>query len=252
MHSVVNIHGQSYKADLHHPIDCSIPLVPNTMGPNCFYAPMPEASPLKSGAFVGSLEAGAAVNFYNLTINPHGNGTHTECLGHVYPGQHYIGTYLKQFFFPALLVSLYPEQQESGDRVITLSNFRKVVAQETLTDALLIRTLPNTEDKKTRIYSGSNPSYFEPELLTYLASEGVLHLLTDLPSVDPEEDEGLLSAHKAFWKIPDAIRTEATISELLFIPEQAKDGFYLLQMNVLNLHLDVSPSRPLIYKLQAE
>jgi kynurenine formamidase len=250
MKTEVLLNGKSYQADLTQPIDCSIPIIPNEVGPNCFYAPMPEASPLRAGDFVGSLEAGAPVNFYNLKINPHGNGTHTECLGHVHPGAHYVNQYLRDFFFPALLISLYPEQQDSGDRVITVSKFKQVLGDTPLPKALILRTLPNTEDKKTRVYSGTNPPYFEPQLLSYLASKGVFHLLTDLPSVDREQDDGKLSAHKAFWKIPEAIRTEATISELLFIPDLAQDGYYLLQMNILNLQLDVSPSRPVIYKLQ--
>lgn len=79
---------------------------------------------------------------------------------------------------------------------------------------------------------------------------GIRHLLIDLPSVDREKDEGKLSAHKAFWNYPgDAVRHDATITELIFVENSVQDGLYLLNLQLLNLQLDVSPSRPLLYKL---
>ena len=33
--------------------------------------------------FTGSVAEGGSVNFRNIAFNPHGNGTHTECLGHI-------------------------------------------------------------------------------------------------------------------------------------------------------------------------
>ncbi|MEM6543072.1 MAG: hypothetical protein AAF634_18095, partial [Bacteroidota bacterium] len=47
------------------------------------------------------------------------------------------------------------------------------------------------------------------------------------------EDEGLLLAHRAFWQYPYATRTQATISEMVYVPDMIKDGLYLLQMQMM-------------------
>ena len=42
-----------------------------------------EYTPVVAGDFVGSTASGGPVNFFNIRVNPHGNGTHTECVGHI-------------------------------------------------------------------------------------------------------------------------------------------------------------------------
>ena len=66
-------------------------------------------------------------------------------------------------------------------------------------DALIIRTLPNSSDKKQRDYI-KNPSAFFLEAMNYIVSLGVRHLLVDMPSVDRLFDDGILSAHNIFGK----------------------------------------------------
>ena len=90
---------------------------------------------------------------------------------------------------------------------------------------------------------------FAPETVALLADRGVEHLLLDLPSVDREEDGGALAAHRAFWRYPDAVRDRATITEMVFVPDELPDGLYLLNLQVLSLVLDASPSRPVLYPL---
>ena len=75
------------------------------------------------------------------------------------------------------------------------------------------------------------------------------HLLLDLPSVDREEDAGLLLAHHAFWCYPAQPRCAATITELIFAPDEVEDGLYLLNIQVTSLVLDASPSKPVLYRL---
>lgn len=242
--------GKEYDVDYDNPLDVSIPLIPNSVGPNCFYAPPPEAAPLQSGDFIGSVNKGSPVNFYNLKINPHGNGTHTECVGHISKEPYSIRNALEKFVFPCRLISLFPEKIDNGDRVVTLKGIQAALDGISLPEALAIRTLPNSEVKLAFNYSGTNPPYLQREAIEYLVDKGVQHLLVDLPSVDKEKDEGKLYGHKAFWKYPDSIRTEATISELIYLPNGIKDDLYVLHLYVLNLDLDVSPSRPVLYTLE--
>ena len=78
---------------------------------------------------------------------------------------------------------------------------------------------------------------------------GVQHLLIDLPSVDREEDGGELLSHHTFWQYPAATRENCTISELIFVDDKISDGLYLLNISIASFEIDVSPSKPVLYKL---
>src|SRR5699024_2246849 len=93
--------------------------IPGKLGPNCFYAPALRALPVKNGDFIGSVKEGGSVNSYNLFINPHGNGTHTECVGHINEAQTSLRSSLHKNFFCAHLISIYPQLMDSNDRCIT-------------------------------------------------------------------------------------------------------------------------------------
>ena len=88
------------------------------------------------------------------------------------------------------------------------------------------------------------------EAVAYLVECGIEHLLIDLPSVDREEDEGKLLAHKAFWQYPENPRTHCTISELIYVPNEVKDGYFLLNIQTASFELDVSPSKPVVFALK--
>lgn len=241
--------GNSYQANLAKPLDISIPLREGTETVNCFYAPLMETSPVIAGDFIGSTKEGGLVNFLNLKLNPHGNGTHTECVGHIAKEPYTINESLKNFHFIARLVSIFPTKNVNGDRVIELSQLKEVVEKGEV-KALIIRTMPNDDEKQRRHYSGTNPPYLHREAVHYLVEAGIEHLLIDLPSVDREEDEGKLYAHKAFWKYPDKVRTKSTISELIFVRNEIKDGLYLLNLQIASFEIDVSPSKPVLYTLE--
>jgi len=109
--------------------------------------------------------------------------------------------------------------------------------------------MPNDGLKLKTNYSGANPPYIHHTAIQYLVEQGVEHLLIDLPSVDREEDEGKLLAHHAFWQYPEKVRTKATITELVYIPDEVKDGLYLLNLQIASFELDASPSKPVLYEL---
>jgi arylformamidase len=74
-------------------------------------------------------------------------------------------------------------------------------------------------------------------------------LLVDTPSVDKENDNGELLAHKAFWNIVGQTRMDATITELIYVPNSVKDGKYILNILIAPFENDASPSKPILYKL---
>ncbi len=244
----LSVAGQAYEAVLTEPINIGIPLRFSAEDPNCFYAPLPEVSPVVAGDFVGSTAQGGLVNFMNIRLNPHGNGTHTECVGHIAREPYAIDRSLQQYHFPARLISCYPMRQDNGDRVVMRTQLAEQLRPGEV-EAVILRTLPNDKQKLTANYSGTNPPYLAEEAARLLVDYGVQHLLLDLPSVDREEDEGQLLAHRAFWSYPRQIRERATITELIYVPDEVPDGLYLLNLQIAAFQIDVSPSKPVLYTL---
>lgn len=238
---------RGYRIDLNAPLDISFPLVPNVVNVNCYYAESPCSEVIRVGDFVGNVQEGGTVNYNTLKITPHGNGTHTECYGHISEDKITINQALQRFHFIARLVSVFPEQLPNGDRLVTLQSIENKINTGDF-EALIIRTLPNV-GKSLKQYSGTNPTYLSPEIGTFLAARKVEHLLVDLPSVDKEEDAGTLCMHRAFWNYPKKIRTNATITELIYVPDWILDGEYLLNLQIISLEMDASPSKPILFKI---
>jgi len=252
MKATINHKDKEYTIDLSKPIDISMPLAPGMDNPNCFYAPFLDISPVKTDDFIGDTQQGGIVNFMNVRVNPHGNGTHTECVGHISKERFILDHCLKSFFFKAHLVSVYPTKLENGDRVITLDSIRMLLGDTKEQDfgkAIIIRTLPNDEGKLSRQYSGTNPPYVDHLAMKYLVELGFEHFLIDLPSVDREKDEGKFLSHKAFWQYPYDVRKGCTISELIYVPDDVKDGDYFLDILITSLQMDASPSKPVLFKI---
>jgi kynurenine formamidase len=243
--SLIQYDGAEYEVDLSTPLDISIPLRAGTDNVNAFFAKPVSIQPYESGSFIGEISQGGSVNFMDIFLNPHGNGTHTECVGHISPFHNSLNQCLKKFLFPARLISIEPVKKQN-DLVLPLDKIKSALGKSTL-PALVIRTLPNSVKKLNQQYSGNNPPYFEYQALKYLSGCGVKHLLTDLPSVDREQDEGALLAHKAFWHYPEKTRTDCTITELIYVENSIRDGLYFLNLMISSLENDASPSKPVLY-----
>lgn len=230
-------------------IDISIPMGGTDADAKAWYVNSPVIEPVRANGFVGSIAEGGSVNFRNIFFNPHGNGTHTECLGHITKEVHSVNQYLKEFLFEALLISITPEKKENNDWVITKEQLTAIIGDKT-TKALIIRTLPNGTGKLTVDYSSTNPPYMDVQCIDVLNEAGVEHLLLDLPSVDRESDNGVLAMHHAFWQVPENPQFHKTITELIFVPNEVPDGNYLLSLQVAPFENDASPSRPVLYAVK--
>ncbi|MFM2269732.1 MAG: hypothetical protein RL757_3173, partial [Bacteroidota bacterium] len=159
----------------------------------------------------------------------------------------------------AYLVTLYPIHTGGGDRIIEKWQLEAVFEdlenqQLPRAQALVVRTMPNDDWKPKTNHSGANPPYFEASAIDFLVQKGIEHLLTDLPSLDREEDGGKLAGHKAFWQFSDGeaapSRRNATITELIYVKNDIKDGFYLLNLQIPSFQLDAAPSKPVLYGLR--
>jgi len=231
--------------DLSNPLDISITLEASKNNPLAWYLDVPKIEPVKKDNWIGKVSEGASVNFNNISFNPHAHGTHTECIGHITPEFHSVNEVLKNFFFITEVISVVPENS-GEDRVISENQIKNLLDGKH-PEALVIRTLPNMESKKVQDYSNSNWPYLTQEAATFIREIGVQHLLIDLPSVDKEKDDGKLLAHKAFWGYPQSPRLNATITELIYVPDHIEDGRYLLNLQIAPFHNDASPSKPVLY-----
>jgi kynurenine formamidase len=236
-----------YNCDLNQGIDLSIPYKEDFSQVNCFYAPFFSSQVFKMGTFIGSVKEGGPVNYFNTLINIHGNGTHTECNGHISLERESVNSIFHDFFGITILLSVYPTKTESGDRIITADTLSLLWREEITSEFLIIRSLPNPIDKLNIHYSGTNPPYFSEDAIQYIVTKGVKHLLVDLPSVDREEDGGALIAHKTFWKGQRS--KDCTITELIYIPDNLKDGIYFLNLQMASIEQDASPSRPVLFRI---
>lgn len=240
--------GKSYKADLDKPIDISIPLRVGQNNVNAWHAEPVKIEPVRAGDWVGEVKSGASVNFRNIFFNPHGNGTHTECVGHISKEDYSVNQSLKTFFFIAEVISILPDELPSSDFVITEIHIKNCLGDKR-PEALIIRTISNPSSKTEMQYSDTNPPYITEDAMRYIVSLGIEHLLIDLPSVDKERDGGKVAAHHIFWNYPAKPETSKTITELIYVPNDVLDGTYLLNLQIASFENDATPSKPVIYKV---
>jgi kynurenine formamidase len=254
MKTTIQHNNETIQVDLSRPIDISLPLSNTEDNPIAWYIDKPIIEPVKFDEWVGKVSSGmSSTNFNNILFNPHGHGTHTECLGHITHNFYSVNQSLKQFFFTAELVSVELEDQE-GDFVITKAAIETALNGKK-PEAIVIRTLPNDADKVSRKYSHTDPPFLAEDAALFLRESGIQHLLIDLPSVDKEKDEGKLLAHKAFWNVTDVknlnadARLNCTITEMIFVADEVKDGSYLLNLQMASFENDASPSKPVLYSI---
>jgi hypothetical protein len=258
----------SIRADMSRPIDTSIPLEFGGAQPSHFGASQAAASALRRGAFIGDVRLGGSCNCEEYRITPHCNGTHTECVGHVTGERSSVHQLATSGPEVALLLSIEPDFADKvretttpgpkhGDRLIsaralTAAWLRWPVPRAS---ALVIRTLPNDSGKRSRVYEPEDPPpYLTREAVETIVARGIEHLLLDVPSLDRSHDEGHLSGHRLFWGLPPGSRTlaqarrpQATVTEMVYVPDHAADGIYLLDLQFAPFVADATPSRPLLF-----
>ena len=248
----ITIENKTIDTDVFY--DVSIGLQNNLENPRAWYVDFPVIEPVRSENFVGSVAEGNSVNFNNISFNPHGHGTHIECLGHITKKVFSVNQLFKDYFVKATLVTITPQnifntefQQE--DRVILKEQLEAVLTHET--DCLMIRTLPNEKEKLHRNYSNTNFSYLDVHCVEIMEKYNVRHLIVDQPSVDRENDKGRLAFHKAFWKTEnDAPRYHSAIIEFAYFADEIPDGDYFVNIQVAPIENDASLCRPILFPIQ--
>ena len=263
--------------ELSSPIDIAIDLDFSADQPHHFGAPAAATHPFSVPGFSGSVAQGASCNCNVITLIPHCNGTHTECVGHLTLERLDAHRLIPRGLVPALLTTVMPVDAhgtlettdplpQPADKLITRGAIERAWTA-TLPfppQALVIRTRPRS-DITYSVASvvdesvGRNPvpPYLSRDAVELLVARGIEHLVVDLPSIDRSHDEGKLTAHRVFFGLPKgsrslrtAARATSTVTELAHIPDDVADGPYLLEIQSPAIAGDAVPSRPLLYPFE--
>lgn len=248
MKATIQYNKQDYLINLASPIDISIEM--NGSSVQAWYQEQLKIEPVVDGDFIGEVKSGAPVNFRNILFNPHAHGTHTECYGHISNDWVSVSDCITDFFHLAKLITINPQQLSNGDFVITKDQIKNALGEnkEGVT-ALVIRTTPNSKTKQSIDYSNTNPPYILEDAMQCIVEQEINHLMIDLPSVDKENDDGKLLAHRIFWDYPNNTRVNSSITEMIFVADEIEDGTYFTQIQFPKFNNDASPSRIFLYSL---
>ncbi len=268
----VNFAGIEF--DVSQPFSIAIPMDFGGDQPNAFGVDRATSRACESEMLVGDTRRGGSCNFEQITLIPHCNGTHTECVGHITNERFSVTDCLRDAFSVASLVSIAAEPAAETDEtyVVPLEPSDLLITKRSLDAALsannsqlsptpdvkslIIRTLPNSESKKATTYREPVPPYFTTEAMQFIVDSGFRHLLVDLPSIDRIYDQGKLSNHRIFWnveagsfEVDGKTRVDSTVTELIYVPDEIEDGVYLLNLQIAPFAADAAPSRPIVFPI---
>lgn len=270
MDTKISINTRIFEIDAEIPIDISVPMIFNGPQPNIYNVPAAVSKPYNDGNFIGDTRLGGSCNFEEYTLIPHCNGTHTECVGHITDQRISIYETLKSLLIPASVVTIQPVNSAesldtydpafgSDDLIISSASITNAFSQvdPDFFKAVIIRTLPNDDSKRSRKYMDKPSPFFSTEAMRIIAGSPIKHLLVDIPSVDRAFDEGKLSIHHMFWGLeqgshdadPDNYSNK-TITEMVYMPDEIPDGKYFLNLQTAPFVSDACPSRPLLFKIK--
>ena len=258
-----------FRADLGCPIELAQPVRFDDEGPGAFFLAAARQSAVRADGFVGDVREGGSVNCTTLELRPHGNGTHTECVGHVLEERVFVVDVLPPTLQLAVVLTAepvpfasmqepYDGKRAPDDLVVTGASLREAFAgvrgdsNRALPEAVLVRS-----GRVARDFSGTSPPYLTLGAMDFLLNLDAEHVLTDLPSLDREDDGGALACHRRLWglapgqrRLDGAAPSRRTVTELCRFPASLEDGFYLLALQVPALFSDAVPSRPVLFPLE--
>ncbi len=258
---------RTYNIDLNEVIDLSIPYNFNGKQPNFYNVKKGTLRPLKTDNIDWDVSMGASCNVSEISMNIHCSGTHTESVGHLLKKSGDIGLLLTKPIMAANLITIdtinfcecsdkYHCDVNDYESVISVENFLLKYNKycDNKTDVLIVRTKPNHENKIFTNYTKSPAPFFTNDTISMIYELKIKHLIVDIPSIDRSSDNGILGNHRMFWgngfsphtKINP--KSKKTITELAYIPNSVKDGFYFVNIQIPHFVSDAAPSRPLLFK----
>ncbi|MBU9810413.1 cyclase family protein [Rahnella sp. C60] len=222
-------------------------------------APAYEA-PLKYENSQARVTSGGACNASLISFVPHCHGTHTECIGHILPEIHNVADLSMPLFMAATLIHVSLERvSKMKDRYNTHAEDNDwIITEEAINHALTplgsdyLQALVITTDDKSWLPDGNGAPYFSHQAMERVLQLGVQHLFVDIPSIDKLHDGGLMDNHRCFWGMADPCnpiteRRQASVTELIQLPEGIFPGHYFISLQLPDLTGDALPSKPLLF-----
>ena len=163
------------------------------------------------------------VNCDELKLNVHGNCTHTECIGHI--GSH--TEKISSLRINPLMFALCVDGNSDLEEWRQYSKFSEI-------EAIVVKF-------NLQPCNWTGKEY--PQII--IRDEFPKHLLTDLPSLDKEK--GDVVNHKLFFKD----RPQGTVTELCNL-RNVNPGFYVLNLQTIDIDSDACPSRPVLFPLNKQ
>jgi kynurenine formamidase len=245
----LRLDNRDVEVDLSRPIDIALELNFDANQPRHFGAPAATTEPFAVPGFSGSVATGASCNCNVITLIPHCNGTHTECVGHLTTERVDAHRVVPKGLVPAVLITVEPTAatQESTDP-------KPQAGDKLVTRAALERNWPRDYEPRAVVIRTTEASYLTRDAAEFLVARNIEHLVVNLPSIDRAHDEGHLTAHRVFFGLQPrataaATRPQATITEFAHIPLEVPDGLYVLEIQTPAIAGDAVPSRPLLYPI---
>lgn len=266
----VEVAERVWQVDMAHPLELAIPLNFEGSQARAFGLPRAQSSAFAAGDFIGDRRRGGSANCETLQITPHGNGTHTECVGHITEERIYLSEFAVPPLIPATVLTVsccdlgesgeaYGGDWAPDDSVITGAALEAAWGQLDCADefrrALVLRIGSASQRFESLAdHSGTNPPFLTTEAVRWLRSVGCDHLLVELPSVDRESDGGALPNHHRFFGVEpgrpaDEEARRRSITEMIAVDSNIDDGPYILALQFPRLQTDAAPSRPILYAL---
>lgn len=271
MKLLVVIAGREWEVQTDDPFELAVSLDFRGPQPRAYGLSAAQARTVEAGGFVGDTRRGGSANCETLELTPHANGTHTEGVGHIAWERIFVADAAQQPLLPATVLTVplrdliateesYSGQSEPDDQVICAVDLQaarnRVGLDAAFLNAVVVRIEPEQRPfEPLDEHSGSNPPYLTDQAVRWIRDSQCQHLLVELPSIDREDDGGLLPNHHRFFGVkrqetPDHQSRRRTLTEMIFVPAEVRDGPYVLSLRFPRLRTDAVPSRPLLYPLE--
>jgi len=247
--NVTDSAGKKQEFHLAGPVSVSREVLfsPKTKSPNAFHLPPIQTKTVEyEGQFIGDVKRGGSCNVDVLSYVPHG-------LTHIETAAHILNTDTKPFSINDIppenlhgivyLIDLAQYSAEPGAQIPWEPIETKLKQNRLPISMLALKTtaslLPQDYDFSGKNFLSLSPNaalgihdyrFYFPGSSKVKEEKRIDCLLLDLPSIDPEKDEGKLSDHRRYFGIPltghNAVDSEKrTIVELAWF-SHLNEGYY--------------------------
>ncbi|MDA8564206.1 cyclase family protein [Mariniblastus sp.] len=131
--------GHRYLCDLASGVSLVSPVRFDKADSNPWNADAASKSPVTIGDFVGSTQSGGSCNVDQLSMIPHCHGTHTETIGHIVDGDHFVSDLSIPSLIPAVVVSVSAIMAESTSDTYLPSFGQSQIDRASAVDILISR-----------------------------------------------------------------------------------------------------------------